>query len=164
MVKETQDSQERVIKEYPNTTRWLEGRLILGVGNLILTTERIAFLNQVLVKEKHVQKMQELSEAPSSRVLDYALTLHNNNFQIPLHSLTSAKVGLFAYFPIPRFCLRIAYFSDKKKIKTISFMFTISILRGFYQFEIATVLSWVSAIKGMMNHKGLEIQKDKGKN
>ena len=156
MAKETQDSQERVIKEYPNTTRWLEGRLILGVGNLILTTERIAFLNQVLVKEKHVQKMQELSEAPSSRVLDYALTLHKNNFQIPLSSVTSAKVGLFAYFPIPRFCLRIAYFSEKKrkKIETTSFMFTITMLRGFYQFEITTVLSWVWTIKRVMKYKG----------
>ncbi|MFC2042321.1 hypothetical protein ACFLTV_02330, partial [Chloroflexota bacterium] len=155
MVKETQDSQERVIKEYPNTTRWLEGRLILGVGNLILTTERIAFLNQVLVKEKHVQKMQELSEAPSSLVLDYALTLHKNNFQIPLSSVTSAKVGLFAYFPIPRFCLRIAYFSNKKKekIKRASFMFTISILRGFYQLEITTVMSWASTIKRVMKYK-----------
>jgi hypothetical protein len=159
MVKEPTDSEERVIKEYPNSTRQLEGQLVMGAGNLILTTERLVFLNQILPKERHLQKFQELSEAPVSRALDYAITLHKNNFQIPLSSVTAARVGLFAYFPIPRFCLRLAYFSDQKrnKIKTASFMFTISILRGFFQFEVTTVMAWVSAIKKAMKHKGLEI-------
>ena len=159
MAKEEQDSQERVIKEYPNTTRWLEGKRILGVGNLILTTERLIFLNQVVATERNIQRLQELSRASTSRVMNFALTLHKNNFEIPLNSLVSVKVGWFVPFPIPRFCLRIAYFGDKKgkKSKTVAFMFTISMLKGFYQLEITTVKSWVWAIKRVMRDKGLSI-------
>lgn len=157
MAEKLQTSEESVIREYPNTTRWLEGQLILGAGNLILTTERLVFLNQVSIKEKQAQKLQELSEATTNRVLDYALTLHKNNFQIPLRAVTSARVGIFAYFPFPRFCLRIDYRSDRKQIETASFMFTISILRGFYQLEIGIVMSWASAIKKVMKRKGLKI-------
>ena len=78
MAEKARGSRERVIKEYPNTTRWLEGKLTLGVGNLILTTERLVFLNQVVANEKHFQRLQQLSQAPASRVLEYALTLHKN--------------------------------------------------------------------------------------
>lgn len=81
--------------------------------------------------------------------MDFALTLHKKNFQIPLRLLVSVKVGLHSLLPLPRPCLRIFYRNEKKnkEIKATNFMFTIPLLKGFYQLEITTVLIWVQAIR-----------------
>ncbi len=39
---------EGVIKEYPKTTYWLEGRQVRAAGNLILTNRRLVFLNVIV--------------------------------------------------------------------------------------------------------------------
>ncbi len=146
-------SEEVVMKEYPRSSRWLEGQQVIGVGNLVLTGKRLVFLNQVPLEKKEIEYFRKLSEgASTSRVIDLALTLHKNNFQIPLSSLIQVKTGLYSIFPFPRPCLRISYRSEKKKkqIKAASFMFTIPLLKGFFQLEITTVLGWVWMIKKAM--------------
>ena len=141
------DTAERIVKEYPNTTRRLEGNRTIGAGNLILTSERLIFLNRVQVTERVEQKLKELTDAPTSRILNYALTMHKNNFQIPLSSVQSFKRHVFAYLPIPRFCLRISYHAKQQKPKTADFAFTISILKGFFQLEFTVVQAWIWVIK-----------------
>ncbi len=140
--------EEFVIKEYPNTTRWLEERRILGVGNLILTNRRLAFLHQVLVTDHHKQALQKLSGKTTSEIMEYALRLHQKNFEIPITAITEVKSKRFATFPMPRFYLEVTYWKEKKKKEGIlSFMFTISLLRGFFQLEYTVVKSWVWAIE-----------------
>lgn len=149
-------SEEVVIKEYPRSTRWLEGQQIIGVGNLILTNKRLVFLNQVILTNEQIENFRKLSEGVAvNRMTDFVLTLHKKNFQIPLSSLISVKVGLFSLLPFPRPCLRIFYRSQKKKerVKTASFMFTIPLLKGFFQLEITTVLGWVWMIRRAMRAK-----------
>ncbi len=151
-------SEEVVIKEYPRSTRWLEGQQVIGVGNLILTSKRLVFLNQVPLAEEEIERLRKLSAgAPTSRVIDLALAIHKKNFQITLSSLISVKVGLYSILPFPRPCLRISYRSEKKKkqIKTASFMFTIPLLKGFFQLEITTVWRWVQIIRRVMRGKQL---------
>lgn len=149
-------TREVVVKEYPNTTRWIEGQLILGVGNLILTNERMVFLNQIAPSEKQVEKIKAVAaEKNTSRMLNYALTLHKKNFEIPLASITNVKMGLVAIFPIPRPCLRVTY-TTKGKPQTASFMFTISLLKGLIQFEVTTVMMWVWLIRKAVRYKQAE--------
>lgn len=143
------DFKERVIKEYPSSTRWMEGRKILGVGNLILTNKRLIFLNQVVLSDQQMEALKKISEGGDfDKITDYALDLHKNNFDVPLTSVISAKVGLFTILPFPRPCLRIFWANPKKKdqIKSASFMFTIPLLRGLFQFEIMDAISWVLRI------------------
>ena len=143
-------SEETVVKEYPNTTRWLEEQRIIGAGNLILTNKRLVFLHQVVPTDEQLEELRKLSTAPTGEMLDFALALHKKNFQIPVSSLVGVKVGLLTLLPIPRFYLRVAYMGKKNKNKTTSFMFTISILRGVFQLEITTVLGWVWIIRKAM--------------
>ena len=145
-----QDSEEIVIKEYPHSTRWLEGQQIIGVGNLILTSRRLVFLHRVELSDRRIQDIERISkDGKTDRMIDFALTLHTKNFQIPLASVVSAGVGLHSLLPLPRPCLRISY-QKKGEIKNASFTFTIPLLRGFFQFEILDVLLWVRKIRGAM--------------
>ena len=155
MNNEHQPSGEAVLKEYPRSTRWMEEKQVIGAGNLILTTERLIFLHQVALTEKQSEHVRKLSEeATTSKLIDHALTLHKNNFQFPLSSITKAKTGLFSILPFPRPCLRISYISGKKKkMKTVSFMFTIPLLKGFFQTEFATVKAWVLLINKAVRQK-----------
>lgn len=147
--------QEKVLKEYPNSTRLLDGEKVTGIGNLILTTERLVFLHQVTLDDKQTESLQKLSAtAPLSKLLDYTLTLHKKSFQLPLSSVISVKVGMFSLLPLPRPCLRISYRSERKKnAKTASFMFYIPLLKGFYQLEITTVLVWVWLINKAVRYR-----------
>ena len=149
-------SEEIVIKEYPRSTRWLEGQQVIGVGNLILTNERLVFLHQVPISEEEIERLQKLSQKITTKeMIDLGLSLHEKNFQIPLSSITLVKTGLYSILPFPRPCLRIFYISGKRKIKTASFMFTIPLLKGFFQLEVTTVWGWVSMIRRAMRAKQL---------
>ena len=153
-------SKEVVIKEYPHSTRWLEGREVIGAGNLILTNERLIFLNRVALTEEQTENLRKLSEgATTSRMIDFALSLHKKNFQVPLSSVTSVRTGLYSILPFPRPCLRIYYRSEKekKRIKTISFMFTIPILKSWFQLEITTVKTWVWIISKAVRYKQVTV-------
>jgi len=140
------DKDEIIIKEYPNSTRWVEGRDTIGTGNLILTSKRLVFLNGVKLSDKQIEQIRELSaKATTSRIINYALTLHKMNFQIPLSSVTRVRMGLYSFLPFPRPCLRI-FCLGKNKEEEFSFMFNIPLLKGIYQWEITTVWHWVSVI------------------
>ena len=149
-------SDEVVLKEYPNSTRWLEGQEVIGVGNLILTNERIVFLHRVDLSDEELERLQKLSRKVAAReMIDLGLSLHKNNFQFPLSSVTQVKTGLHSLLPFPRPCLRVFYKRGKKKqnIRTASFMFTIPLLKGFFQFEITTVQGWVMFINKAVKQK-----------
>ena len=140
------DKDEIIIKEYPNSTRWMEGRNTISTGNLILTSKRLTFLNRVELSDKQIERIHELSaKATTSRLIDYALTLHEMNFQIPLSLVTRVRIGLYSLLPLPRPCLRIFYLGRNRE-EELSFMFTIPLLKGIYQWEITTVWHWVSVI------------------
>ena len=160
MKDEQQTAEEAVpevrLKEYPRFTRWMEGQQIIGVGNLVLTTERLVFLHRFVPTKEQMENFQRLSEgATVAGMMDFALTTHKKHYQITLSSLLSARVGLQSFLPFPRFCLRLSYQNPKKKkqIKTTSFMFTIPLLKGFYQLEITTVWGWSSMIRRAMRGK-----------
>lgn len=153
-LKETQAaSEEFVVKEYPRYTHWMEGKEVIGVGNLILTSERLIFLHQVELNEQRTDYIKKLSEekATTSRFLDFALTLHKKNFEVPLTSVISVKTALYSLLPFPRPCLRISYMAGKQKTpKPLSFMFTIPLWKGWFQLEITTVVIWGKAIQRAM--------------
>ncbi len=149
-------SGEMVLKEYPYSTRWLEGQQVIGVGNLVLTNERIVFLHQVELSDGEMERLRKLPEKLTAKeMIDYGLSLHKNNFQFSLSSVTQVKTGLHSLLPFPRPCLRIFYRSGKTKkdIRTVSFMFTIPLLKGFFQLEITTVWAWVMFINKALRHK-----------
>ena len=159
-------SEEVVIKEYPHSTRWLEGQQVIGVGNLILTNERLVFLHRVPLDEEELEYLQKFSkQATTSRMIDLALTFHKKNFQVPLSSVISVKTGLYSILPLPRPCLRISYRSERKKkqIKTVSFMFTIPIWKGWFQLEITTIRAWVWIIREAVKYNQLTVQEQKTK-
>lgn len=140
-------SEEIIIKEYPKSTHWLEGPEGTGVGNLILTSERLIFLNRIDLSDKEMETLQRLfKEATTSRMIDITISLHKKNFQLLLSSMVSVKLGSYSIFPI-RPCLRISYRSErKKKIKTVSFMFTPPLFKRLLMSEFPT-LGWIRAIK-----------------
>jgi hypothetical protein len=113
--------------------------------------------------DKQIENLQKLlAEATTSQMLDYALTLHKKNFQIPLSVVTGVRVGLLSVLPFPRPCLRINYIHTSKsknetKAKTLSFMFTMPILKRLFQPEITTILGWVWAIKRAKPRKQLPV-------
>ena len=149
------EHKEVVLKEYPNSTRWLRGQEVIGVGNLILTNERLVFLNGVELSPRQIEYIRKLSETgKTNKVIDFALTLHKRNFEVPLSSVISASMCRYCLFPFPRPYLRINYIGgSKSKEKTLGFMFTISLLKGFYQLEIATVWAWVQIIRKALKAK-----------
>jgi hypothetical protein len=148
-------SGEVVLKEYPRSTRWLKGQQVIGVGNLILTNERLIFLHQVALSPRQIENIQKLSEsAQTNKIIDFALTLHKRNFQVPLSSVISAKMSRYCLLPFPRPYLRINYRGGSKdREKTLGFMFTIPIWKGWYQLEVTMVMSWVQMIKKALKAK-----------
>ena len=56
-------AEEFIIKEYPNYTHWLEGSQAIGIGNLILTSRRLVFLNQLPpLTEAEIEHLQKFSQ------------------------------------------------------------------------------------------------------
>ena len=149
------ERKEVVLKEYPNSTRWIKGQLILGVGNLILTNERLVFLNGVELSSRQIAYVKKLSETgDTSKMIDYAITLHKKNFEVLLSSVISASMCRYCLFPFPRPYLRINYIGgSKSKERILGFMFTIPLLKGFYQLEVTTVWAWVQIIRKALKAK-----------
>ena len=146
MKDENQASEEVVIKEYPKSTHWLEGRQIRAVGNLVLTNQRLVFLRQVLPSEKEIETLQKLSKEESTeRLIQFAFTLHKKNFQTPLSSIVSAKLGLHFVFPSLQPYMRVSYRTASKKVKTLSFRFRLPLLKRLMMSEFPT-LGWSRVI------------------
>ena len=139
-------SEEVVIKESPNSTHLLEGNQVRAAGNLILTNRRLVFLRRVALTEKEIKNIQKLSqEVNQEKLIQFALTLHKKNFQIPLSSIVSAKLGSYFIFPSPPWHMRVAYRTASNKVKTINFRFTLPLFKRLLMSEFPT-LGWISAI------------------
>jgi hypothetical protein len=142
-----QTSEERVIREYPNVTIWLEGNKVEGWGNLILTSERLIFLNRVVLEEWQMQKVREFSQNPDlQKILDFSMKLHKKNFEIPLSQVVRARVGIYGFVPIPKMCMRIDHLTRKDNFMTTGFWFRIPFLKGLVQLELTLVWGWVNAV------------------
>ncbi|MBI2831930.1 MAG: hypothetical protein HYX79_06715 [Chloroflexi bacterium] len=154
MKNEPTSTKERVIKEYPNVTYWLDGRKIMGWGNLILTTERLIFLNRVVPEDWQTEKLQELNrEGDFDKITEFALKLHKKNFQVPLASVTGVRMGVFSLIPIPKLCMRIQYQTARKKLVETGFWFRIPILKGLFQLEPPLVQGWINAVRAAVKKK-----------
>jgi hypothetical protein len=146
--------KEPVIKEYPNLTLWLEGNTAQGAGNLILTSERLIFLNRVALEEWQLEKLQQLSrEGDFDRVVEFSLKLNKKNFQILLSDVTYVRMGLFSLLPLPRLCMRIQHLTKKDNLLETSFGFRIPLLKGLVELEITLVMGWITAIKAAVKRK-----------
>jgi len=116
------------------------------MGNLVLTNQRLVFLRQVNLTEKQAQEIQRLDkEATTSDLVQFALKLHKKNFQLPLSSIVTAKMGFLSVFPIRPY-LRVYYQSASKKTKTLGFVFTLPFLKRLLLSDFPTI-GWVNAIK-----------------
>ena len=150
MKKDQPASEEFVIKEYPKYTQLIEGKKVIGIGNLILTSERLIFLHGLPLDEEDLTRLKRMSEkATAGKMLDIACSLYEKNFHVPLSSIDSVKTGLYSPLPFPRFCLRIDY-TSKKKSNRLTFMFTIPLWKGLFQLEITTVMAWSKYIRTAM--------------
>ncbi len=142
-----QTSEEKVLREYPNTTYLLEGRQVRAAGNLVLTNQRLVFLKQVMLSEQQAEELRRLStEATTGELIQFAVKLHKKNFQIPLSSIVTAEMGMLSYFPIRPY-LSVHYLSAGKKEKTLEFMFTLPWFKRLMLSEFPT-LGWRNAIRG----------------
>ena len=146
MKKEQQSfGSEQVIKEYPNSTYLLIGNYLDAIGNLILTSERLVFLIRAPLSDEQFEETQRMAqEATANELIDFALTLHKNNFQIPLEKVISAKMGLRSYLPLA-FCLRVFHMGRGRKIKDTSFMFQPPMMKRLMMSEFPT-MGWARAI------------------
>jgi len=143
-------SEEVVIKEYPNTTEWLDENQVKAVGNLILTNRRLVFLRRAVLSEKQIEDAQKLSrEATAEQLIQFALTLHKKNLQVPLSSIVSARIGFQLMFqlifPSPKPYLRVSYKTGSRNIKTERFRFRLPLLKRMLMSEFPT-LGWTRAI------------------
>ncbi len=142
-----EQSAEVVIKEHPNITLWLEDSQVKATGNLVLTNQRLVFLKLVALSEKKAEELQRLvKEATTNEMIQFALTLNKNNFQIPLSSVMAVKTGFYFTFPRLNLCLRLTYRSASKKSKQVTFVFKTWFIKVLFRSEPLT-MEWVRAIK-----------------
>lgn len=143
------DSEAEVIlKEHRRWTRWIRGSQNLGEGNLTLTNRRLLFLYRITSSPEVAANIQRLKDTPVEDVLNYALTLHKNNFQIPLSSVVKVGVGFYLRFLLPHFHLRVSYLEAKKKVpRTFAFQFRRPMLEVLLRPQIIEVWTWAGAIK-----------------
>jgi hypothetical protein len=151
--------REHTIREHPNITYWLEGKLALGKGNLILTSDRLIFLHKVQLTEVQKEQLLKLyKEAGFTESMEYAMKFHKNNFQIPLDNINTVSLGVFRYFPWPRFYMRVIYHGNKKSSQMeTGFFFRMAPSRMLFQLELTFVWGWVNIVKGAVRKKWLSI-------
>jgi hypothetical protein len=115
---------EIIIKQHPHWTYRIEGRLNRGVGNLVLTNRRLLFLHKIDSSPEVSASIKKLADAPIETVLDHALALHKNSFQMPLSSITRVGIGAYLRFPFPYFNLKVYFRRAKKQASTtVNFQF-----------------------------------------
>ena len=132
--------EEAVIKEYPNVTLWLDGKQVRAQGNLILTNRRLVFLRQVAPSQKKLETLQQLShEASTEKTIQFALSLHKKNFQIPLSSVICARLKLYSLLPFPQMYLSLNYKTSSNRVKTENFRFWQSPLKRLAMSEFPTL-------------------------
>jgi hypothetical protein len=145
---EQDETPENIIRQHRRYTYWVEGRSILGEGSLVLTDHRLLFLNRVESSPEVTAAIRKLADAPIRDVLDHALSLHKNSFQIPLSSIIRAGISMVTVFPQPRFCLSLYYLKGKKPAPhTENFMFKNARSGIFAQPQLFTAMSWSKTIR-----------------
>ena len=146
---------EVILKEHRRWTRWIQGPRNLGEGNLVLTNRRVLFLHRIPSSHNVTAKIKKLTDAPIEAVLNYAFTLGEKNFQIPLSSITRVGIGNYVRFPFPHFYLTLSYLEGKKKIpRTVGFRFRRPIIKVILRPQVIEDWKWVKVIRKAMSEKG----------
>jgi hypothetical protein len=102
------------------------------------------------------ERIKKLAGAPMDEVLDNALTLHKNNFQIPLVSVVHTGVGFFFQFPFPHFCLKVSYLQGKKmNIYAVQFQFLRQLLEMVMRPQFVEDSSWSKSIRKAIEEESL---------
>ena len=140
-------ADERIIKEHRKWTRWIEGRRLLGEGNLVLTNRRLIFLHRITSSRNVSASIKRLADAPIQSVLDYGLSLNKSNFEVPLSRVTGARIGMRARFPMGRFFLSVSYLDARDRPRRADFQFNVPRLQLFVHSQLLTDWVWVSTIK-----------------
>ena len=139
---------EKVIREHRRWTRWLESQTIAREGNLVLTNRRLLYLNRIAPDEAVSANIKKLADSPMETVLNYAFTLNQKNFQIPLSEIRRIGVGIFTLYPYPRFCLTVSYLpNSRSKQKTVAFQFRDVTSKSIFKLQLAEDYRWAKAIK-----------------
>ena len=140
--------EEIIIRQHRHWTRWLEARRTMGEGNLILTNRRLLFLHKIEASPSVTASIKKLADAPIETVLNHALTLHKNCFQIPLPSIIRIGIGAFVRFPFPYFYLRVSYLKGRKQTpQTAAFQFRRPKSEIIFHPQVIADLGWMIAIK-----------------
>jgi len=138
---------ERILKEHRKWTQWIAHPRILPLGNLVLTNRRLIFLNKIQSSPQVKENIRTLADSPTETVLNYAFTLHKDNFQIPLSAIGSVRVGTFRWNPLPHLCLSVVYFDGiNPSSGTVSFQFIRPIKQTILKPQLIVDIGWVRAI------------------
>jgi hypothetical protein len=113
---EQDENPETIIRQHRRRAYWIEARRFVGEGSLIMTNRRLLFLHRIVASPEVTASIKKLADAPIETVLNHALTLHKNNFQISLSAVIRPGIGVLPGFPLPRFCLSVFYLKGKKLI------------------------------------------------
>jgi hypothetical protein len=142
---------EIVIREHRRWTQWIERPRAMRLGNLVLTNHRLIFLHQIQSSPTVQENIKRLADSPMETVLNYAFTLNQNNFQIPLSSIAGVRIGTFNWNPFPHICLTVIYFDGKNTdSKLASFVFLRPIKQTILHPQIIVDIGWIRAIKQAM--------------
>ena len=139
---------EIIIRQHRHWTRWIEARRTMGEGNLVLTNRRLLFLHRIEDSPDVAASIKKLADAPMEAVLNHALTLHKNCFQIPLPSIIRVGIGAFVRFPFPYFYLSVSYHKGKKQTPhTAAFQFRRAKSEILFHPQIIADWGWMIAIR-----------------
>jgi hypothetical protein len=142
------ENAEAIIRQHRRLTHQLENRRTIGEGSLVLTNRRLLFLHRIEASSGVTATIKKLADAPMNMVLDHALTLNKNSFQMPLSSIVRVGIGTFAGFPLPHFYLWLNYLKGKNNIlHTVSFQFGQSQPGIFFKPQVFVDWEWKSAIE-----------------
>ncbi|MBN1690924.1 MAG: hypothetical protein JW901_07875 [Dehalococcoidia bacterium] len=146
---------ETIIKQHRRWTLWIEDNRTMGEGSLVLTNRRLLFLNRIESSPEVTASIRELADAPVEKVLDHALTLHKNCFQMLLSSIMRVEIISLFGFPFPRFRLSIIFLKGKKLTPhTAEFTFRTYGSGMLTQPQIIADWGWKSAIKKAIQKTG----------
>jgi hypothetical protein len=149
------ENLETIIKQHRRWTHWVDGSRTIGEGSLILTNRRLLFLHRIEASPDVAESIKKLADAPIKTVLDHALTLHKNCFQIPLSSIMQVGVIALFGFPLPHFCLSVVYLKGKKLTPhTADFKFRTANSGMFSQPQVIAGWSWKRAIRKAIQQTG----------
>lgn len=142
---------EIIIKQHPHWTYVIEGRQGRAMGNLVLTNRRLLFLHKIEAGPEVSASIRKLADAPIETVLDHALTLHKNCFQMPLSSITRVGIGAYVRFPFPYFYLKVYYRRGKKQASNVvNFQFRRKKTIIIFHPQLIEDLGWRKAIKRVL--------------